>query len=77
MLNHYLRLKASFNLYTIEDIIIITNFLNKVIYMKKEEIEKFYDKHDFDKSDVIDKKYDGNWENPPIPEGKKLVFEVF
>ena len=41
--------------------------------MGKEEHEKY----DFDKSDDVDKEYDGNWENPPIPKGKRIVFEVF
>lgn len=51
--------------------------------MKKEDIDKFYEKYDFDKSDIIGKKFDDNWrfpkiwENPPIPKGKRLIFEVF
>lgn len=44
--------------------------------MKKEEIEKFYEKNEFDYGN-IDKEYDGNWENPPIPEGKRIIYKTF
>lgn len=45
--------------------------------MEKEKIDKFYNDNDIDKIDDWKKDYDGNWENPPIPEGKRIVFECF
>jgi hypothetical protein len=45
--------------------------------MEKERIDKFYDDNKVDKIDELKKDYDGNWENPPIPEGKRLVFECY
>lgn len=45
--------------------------------MTKDELEKFYKKYGIENGGNLDKDYDGNWENPPIPEGKRLVFRTY
>ena len=45
--------------------------------MKKEEIDKFFDKYGIEKAKEIEPKYPRNWENPPIPHGMRLVFECY
>ena len=45
--------------------------------MTKEEIEKLFDKYGFKKVGKVEPKFPRNWENPPIPEGMRMVFESF
>lgn len=45
--------------------------------MTKEEIEKFYEKYCTEKPKEVDYKFPRFWEVPPIPEGKRLVFEGY
>jgi hypothetical protein len=45
--------------------------------MERDELEKFFKKHGIDEDKEMDEDYDGNWENHPIPEGKRLVFRTY
>lgn len=45
--------------------------------MEKEEIENFYKKHDVEKTDELKDKYPRFWENRPIPEGMRRVFNLY
>ena len=45
--------------------------------MTKEEIDRFYEKYGLGNGGNFDEDYDGNWENPPIPNGKRLIFKAY
>lgn len=45
--------------------------------MTLEELEEFYKKYGIEKSNENRKNYKGIWENPPVPEGKRLVFTCY
>ena len=45
--------------------------------MDKEEIDRFYDEFGVKKAKKIENKFQRFWENPPIPEGMKLIFRCY